>query len=108
MKKSILLHPILFNLMSDAFYISAVQTNPVKIEQLDKIYHQAHTYFYSKQYDKVLEAFHQYIQQFQNLETNQKRILWCIDQIERIYLRAKRNPDAAIQFSMRTIISFYF
>ncbi|UCE06060.1 MAG: tetratricopeptide repeat protein [bacterium] len=76
----------------------SAQLNSDDIESINRLYHQAQTYFYNKQYDQALTAFNKYIHESKNLETDQPRILWCIDQIGRIYLREKRDPEAAIQF----------
>ena len=67
-------------------------TNP------DSIYNQAQKFYYNKQYDQALASFAKFIHESKNIEIDQPNILWSIDQIGRIYLREKRDPDTSIKF----------
>ena len=83
-------------LIFSAGYISGCQSQSK--EELDQLYSQAQNYFYKKQHDQALEYFLRYIKESKNIEDNHENLIWSIDQVGRIYLREKRDPDAAIRF----------
>lgn len=65
---------------------------------LDNLYREAQREFHKQNYDGSLPLLEKYLSESKNKKYKEERLFWVIDQIGRIYLRVKRNPDAAIKF----------
>ena len=65
---------------------------------LDSLYREAQREFYKQNYTGSLTLLEKYLTESKNKKYKEERLFWVIDQIGRIYLRVKRNPDASIKF----------
>lgn len=63
---------------------------------LEGLYREAQREFHRKNYDAALPLLQEYVKKSKTKRYKQDRLFWVIDQIGRIYLREKRDPDGAI------------
>jgi tetratricopeptide (TPR) repeat protein len=65
---------------------------------LEGLYRKAQREFHRKNFEAALPLLKQYVEKSKKVRYKRERLFWVIDQIGRIYLREKRDPDGAIAF----------
>lgn len=68
---------------------------------LDSLYHQAQRQFHRRNYRRALPLLLSYVEKSKTQRHRRERLIGVIDQIGRIYLRERKDPDEAIAFFMK-------